>query len=64
MRIKLPTSNYKAELYDKKSQTFKDVVFDVLEQQHFNSESKTFIDYEMFVFAELGGDSFNVLKLT
>lgn len=37
VRVKLPTANYKAQLFDAEKKIFVDTTFDVFEQQHFDA---------------------------
>lgn len=64
LRILLPSLNYRAQIFDIKSGTFKNVSSDILEQKHFYKNGTLFSDFEMVIHApDILPDQISLVKV-
>ena len=63
IRIRLPTSNYEAQLWDSHKHEFKKVESDILEQKHWDKKNNQFSDSAMYFKANIKPDSIALIKL-
>lgn len=68
VRIKLPTSSFKPQIWSKPERSFVDLNdFDILEQTHYKNNKKgqneTFSDFEMFIPQVIETNALEIFKI-